>query len=212
MQVYKKLRKEEDHLGIISGETALKFLVLEQRVLPRESVPIALSRVQEACIESLAASWQHLDTVGFRDFLTQLDPVVLSSILQKSVQQARVNIPKSIVVSGAGTDAVNGVYTRCANVATPFPIFVMKNGHWNGENVTFTLCTCVLRSGFRQWFISITDSEQPGTDRDVDFYTSARFNTMVTRPPTSGWKTAANGVAPIPSLQFVDSSGRELPA
>jgi hypothetical protein len=45
------------------------------------------------------------------------------------------SIPKSIVVFGAGIEAVNGVYTRVDN------IYEMK-GPWKNQEVTFSITTC----------------------------------------------------------------------
>ena len=48
-----------------------------------------------------------------------------------------------------------------------------KIGMWNNENINFSLFRCKLSDETRRWYISIVPKNiQPGTNKDVDFYST----------------------------------------
>ena len=112
-------------------------------------------------------------------------------------------MPDVIIVSGAGTTAVNGTYRRCDFSGEASPKYIMENGEWNGDVCDFSLQLCKMLSTNWTWFISIADVEQPGTDRDIDFYCSTTNPTMMQTLPLSGWRVKQHGRAPLPSFKFV---------
>ena len=66
-----------------------------------------------------------------------------------------------------------------------------------------------MRSQKKWWFFSEADEEQPGTDRDVDYYQYISNESGGTLPPTLGWVKCRNGGAdPPPMLKPV---GRMVP-
>ena len=116
MNVYRTLRKEQAHMSVISNETALKFLQLEQSIngsRPSDEI-LALGGIQDVCIDSLASAWHQLDEDTLQESLVKLDARMLSKILKCAVQKAKKDLlPDVIIVSGAGTTAINGTYRRC---------------------------------------------------------------------------------------------------
>jgi len=207
MEVYKQLRAEESNLADLSNEVALKILELEQRILPtlpRNAALFGFTGIQTGCIDLLAASWRKLDTTALQESLAKLDPRVLSAILKASVENAKTDlVPTKVVVSGAGCTAVNGVYVRRDSAEDPAPMFLKEDGEWEDEDVVFTMHNCKMISTKWTWFISIADEEQPGTDRDVDFYSSPPSPTMLQSPPVSHWKVKQHGQSPAPSFKFM---------
>ena len=83
-----------------------------------------------------------------------------------------------VTVSGAGIEAVNGIYTL-SGTCNSVNMYSQK-GQWEGKDVMFTLYRCFLdpEAGVegdlgtpRLWFISIVPPDvKPGTDEDKDFY------------------------------------------
>jgi len=203
-EAYSLLRDENEQLTVISEETALKFLELEQIVWPLNG----LSLVQEKCIGLLAASWHKLDTDSFQESLTKLDPRVLASILKQAIQKAKNQIqPNKVSVTGAGNQVVNGIYIRRGSPHDPVPKFVLADGHWNGEDVEFTLFPCMTMAQTWKWCISIADEEQPGTDRDIDFYLSTSRPAKTPLPPATGWRCLQHeptqSLEPAPTLELL---------
>jgi hypothetical protein len=114
--------------------------------------------------------------------------------------------PRQFVVSNAGIAFVNGTY----DYAGP----TTSDGYFpGGANVSYvriipadvpefggrklTLFRYDMRSGKKWWFISIADEEQPGTDRDMDYY--QHKSPHVTKiPPTDGWTPARSARHTVP--------------
>ena len=120
-------------------------------------------------------------------------------------------IPPSYTVSGAGCNHINGRYDKIVNTAwlefagrdTTVPMYQKKiaanvtDSEWAGK--TITLFKCTTRNLQQQWFLSEVDREQPGTDKDIDYY---RVNSHVNKlPSTSGWSKCSSGVDPPPTLE-----------
>jgi ubiquitin carboxyl-terminal hydrolase 9/24 len=95
--------------------------------------------------------------------------------------------PSSYLVKGSGLDWINGTFTY-ANETNPdgsalyiaeAPKYTMtaKNGK------VLTLFRCQMRSNQKWWFISEADPEQPGTDKDIDYYQhkSSKYEEKVSR-------------------------------
>ena len=73
------------------------------------------------------------------------------------------------------------------------------------EGHKLTLFRCTMRSQQKWWFLSEADEEQPGTDRDIDYYQhkSAKDHEEP-YPPASGWATCRSaGQDPSPNLQAI---------
>ena len=107
-----------------------------------------------------------------------------------------------VIVSGAGIAAVNGMYTRNGsfdNVAKYY-----KTGVWKDREEVFSLFRCRLSDQTRRWYISIVPSNiQPGTNKDIDFYSAPALNDHCEYPPEKTWTTSkSEGMDPPPVLTW----------
>jgi len=117
--------------------------------------------------------------------------------------------PSGFTVTNAGCKFVNGDYL--------FRGEVTEDGYaLRGHEITYvreipqgeegagkklTLFRCTMRSQQKWWFLSEADEEQPGTDRDIDYYQHKSKEHEEMEPPPSGWVTCRNsGVEPPPIL------------
>lgn len=119
--------------------------------------------------------------------------------------------PRSYVVEGAGVDFVNGTYEFAAKVGSDG--FVSPNSELKYVKIIpeqpdnpnsgkkLTLFKCTMRSQQKWWFISEADEQQPGTDKDVDYYQRKSSRGEEKLPPQYKWTTCRNaGVEPPPVL------------
>lgn len=109
-----------------------------------------------------------------------------------------------ILVKDAGIDLVNGLYPIDGHFEGA-PKFT-KELLWEGSraNIHLYKCKTIIRTRF--WFISIpSDPSQPGTDRDLDFYSTREFAGEELVPPVSPseWQERAQGQSPPPRLTFL---------
>jgi ubiquitin carboxyl-terminal hydrolase 9/24 len=126
--------------------------------------------------------------------------------------------PRSFVVSNAGCGFVNGQYTFSGattkdgyaqrQVEISYERRIPENAE-EGAGKKLTLFRCTMRSQQKWWFLSEADEEQPGTDRDIDYYQHKSKPHEESEPPPQGWVTCRNaGIDPPPTLQ---SNGRMVP-
>ena len=120
--------------------------------------------------------------------------------------------PRAFIVSGAGSDFVNGRYEF-------YPKRVLETGYVKGNTEfqyhrqipadyadeeiagkTLTLFRCKMRSQHKWWFLSIPDLLQPGTDLDIDYYQLKSRPGHDLLPLSVGWLTCRAGDDPAPSL------------
>jgi len=213
---FQKLTNESS-LPVISMDCAIELMELEQTVLWHPSNLTTLSCLQTRCTSAIvaAASWQRSWThKKMQECLAKLPPLVLSKILSGTIQTAKRilgkaggNIyPNEIVVSGAGVEAVNWVYTRSDSCFHEAPCFI-KDGLWDGERAPFTIYR--LRDyNHSMWFVSIAGDYGPGSDDDVDFYCAddKRKETDLHLPPLGDWEVVEGegkvGSEPSPTLEF----------
>ncbi len=129
--------------------------------------------------------------------------------------------PKSYVVSGAGTGFVNGIYTYAGKltqegfasprddlkyeyeVKNPSTTISSKNGvDGKQKSKKITLFRCTMRSQQKWWFLSEADEQQPGTDKDIDYYQhKSSKKEEEDEPPTAGWTSCRDGSDPPPMLE-----------
>lgn len=95
--------------------------------------------------------------------------------------------PAGSLVTGAGG----------ASSATASPVVT------DGAGKTLTLFRCTMRSQQKWWFISEADEDQPGTDKDIDYYQHKSKPQEESLPSPSGWVTCRAGVDPPPTLKPV---------
>lgn len=112
-----------------------------------------------------------------------------------------------ILVDQAGLQELNGVYEQAGNFEQAGR-YEFKNT-WNGKETTFTLFRCNVSNNTKHWFISIVPKDvQPGTNKDVDFYSAPVTEDDQGLPPKEGWTKAAEGLLPPPSVHIVRDDGQ----
>ncbi|GAX26841.1 ubiquitin carboxyl-terminal hydrolase 9/24 [Fistulifera solaris] len=119
--------------------------------------------------------------------------------------------PREYLVANAGNSFANGVYTfngeitpdGYARQGTEFSyVLEIPSDDPNGTSKKLTLFRCTMRSQQKWWFLSEADEEQPGTDRDIDYYQHRAKDYEDPYPPEQGWVACKNsGVEPPPSLK-----------
>lgn len=126
--------------------------------------------------------------------------------------------PRSFLVTNAGCTFVNGEYNFAG--ATTKDGYAQRQVEISyerripdtaeeGAGKKLTLFRCTMRSQQKWWFLSEADEEQPGTDRDIDYYQHKSKAHEESEPPPHGWVTCRNaGIDPPPTLQSV---GRMVP-
>lgn len=131
--------------------------------------------------------------------------------------------PRYFDVTMAGCTFVNGRYTYNASVTADgyarhgadisYQRHIPEN-EVDGGGKKLTLFRCTMRSQQKWWFLSEADEEQPGTDRDIDYYQHKSKEHDEAVPPADGWVTCRNaGIDPPPQLQAFGSvvpSGEEF--
>ena len=60
-----------------------------------------------------------------------------------------------------------------------------------------------MRSSHKWWFLSEADEDQPGTDKDVDYYQHKSKRDEEALPSHSGWLTCRAGADPPPTIEAV---------
>lgn len=121
--------------------------------------------------------------------------------------------PRSFMVSNAGCPLVNGEYIFAGQVtadgyakpgADVSYVRAIPADQPEGGGKRLTLFRCTMRSQQKWWFLSEADEEQPGTDRDIDYYQHKSKEHEEAFPPPGGWITCRSaGVQPPPVLQAV---------
>lgn len=123
--------------------------------------------------------------------------------------------PRQFQVIGAGCSFVNGTYEFHGEI-TPdgyskvgsnisYVRVVPQDDPDGGAGKKLTLFRCTMRSQQKFWFLSEADEEQPGTDRDIDYYQHKTKEDEEDYPPPANWLTCRSsgsaGVDPPPTLQ-----------
>jgi hypothetical protein len=126
--------------------------------------------------------------------------------------------PRGFDVTTAGCTFVNGKYSFIG-ASTPDGYAQrgvdityerkIPDNEEDGGGKKLTLFRCTMRSQQKWWFLSEADEEQPGTDRDIDYYQHKSKEHEETEPPPGGWLTCRNaGIDPSPQLK---STGLMVP-
>lgn len=132
----------------------------------------------------------------------------VNEIIDASVDHAPP--PRGFTVTNAGCTFVNGEYVFNSEMTEDG---YSQRGHEisylrhipeseEGAGKKLTLFRCTMRSQQKWWFLSEADEEQPGTDRDIDYYQHKSKEHEETEPPAAGWVTCRNaGIDPSPLLE-----------
>eukprot|EP00804_Cyclotella_cryptica_P003556 CCRYP_002177-RC/>CCRYP_002177-RC protein AED:0.09 eAED:0.09 QI:151/1/1/1/0.8/0.83/6/655/3175 len=133
------------------------------------------------------------------EFHDCVDPAAAASAAASSSTSSAVNV---VVGGGGGTVVVGGggavggassATTPTTTTASAIPT--------EGAGKTLTLFRCTMRSQQKWWFISEADEDQPGTDKDIDYYQHKSKPQEESLPSISGWATCRAGVDPPPTLK-----------
>eukprot|EP00511_Aplanochytrium_stocchinoi_P005056 CAMPEP_0204823222 /NCGR_PEP_ID=MMETSP1346-20131115/1308_1 /ASSEMBLY_ACC=CAM_ASM_000771 /TAXON_ID=215587 /ORGANISM="Aplanochytrium stocchinoi, Strain GSBS06" /LENGTH=671 /DNA_ID=CAMNT_0051949777 /DNA_START=112 /DNA_END=2127 /DNA_ORIENTATION=- len=109
-----------------------------------------------------------------------------------------------VIIEGAGSVSVNGTYEfdgyfepgASDQVDTVTPKWCKVT-----DGVRFTLYRCRVKDRNFTWYISNL-SNKPGTNRDVDYYSSQK-NQPNPMPPLVGWTVCKKALKPAPRIQIV---------
>lgn len=207
-----RLTNEETMPGIWNAESIVPLLQLEKRLIPEAGTGSVFTALQQRCILGLTSMWDRLDTSSMKDRLAELNPFLLSTVLARMIEeaqslkakleesekrrkQAESVFPQSIVVEGAGTEAVNGCYPRDNKYIFGAPCFT-KQVRVAGEEIQYEV---YFNKRMRQHRIV---QERNGTkclvySREL----SADMNHVL--PPTRGWTYApGDGAHPPPTIRY----------
>mmetsp|Transcript_1211 Transcript_1211/g.1635 ORF Transcript_1211/g.1635 Transcript_1211/m.1635 type:complete len:206 (-) Transcript_1211:55-672(-) len=137
--------------------------------------------------------------------VASIPPYPSAAALLSPIIELSSSIPQeSIIVSGAGLDAINGEYTRRAQNFDDVGTYT-KRGTWRrGREEEFTIFRCQISTLEKHWYISIVPKKsQPGTYSDIDFYSSPANPKLPHLPPSTGWVRAEEGKNQPPTLQII---------
>ncbi|KAI2507917.1 peptidase [Fragilaria crotonensis] len=111
---------------------------------------------------------------------------------------------EKVIVQGAGSDVINGVYIRDGTFDGAGKY--IKKGSWKGDEETFSLFRCsVSNNSNKHWYISIVPvGVRPGTSTDIDFYTAPATVRSGDLPPSRGWTKVNEGEDPCPVVEVKD--------
>jgi len=134
-------------------------------------------------------------------------------LIKWSVQSIREK--EGLEVKGAGLAFINGLYTPTTLAGKLTYTRIVPGGHGKASGKTLTLASSIMRSQQKWWFICEADEEQPGTDRDRDYYVLKSD-----RDPTlNSWKKCRDrGVDPAPrvvrvgTFRLPEEHAKEVPA
>ena len=109
-------------------------------------------------------------------------------------------------ISGGGPgDTPMAAADGAAPEAAPVPAEADAASQKEGKIITLFRCT--MRSNQKWWFLSEADPDQPGTDKDIDYYQhKSKTQNEMNIPPSDGWVTCGNrnndapGKDPPPTL------------
>jgi len=145
------------------------------------------------------------------------DSSIILSLLRKgnssttlSLAEPATNPPQAYRVSGAGTEFVNGLYELDkkwigTGRAAEFQYhYVVPDNASDGVGKKLTIFQCVMRDKSKRWYLSEVDTDQPGTDKDIDYYCNNN-NPQKILPSLSGWFKLKDGAGtnPPPKLEAV---------
>ena len=193
---------DKDILPVVGWKASIFLLQLEKKLLFQdgESIPTELTCLQERCVDALAKNFVSLDgppPEKIEEDLVKLGPHLLAKVMMRSAKYnkprivaAQTLLPSSVVLSGAGFAAVNGVYSRTDNYYCGAPRFVML-GTVNGNPAQFEIFLVSKSDGSRYWLVAVVPNgtASPVVDGSVYFYFSEPVSQNdLLLPPKSLWQ------------------------
>jgi hypothetical protein len=108
--------------------------------------------------------------------------------------------PDTLVVKGAGNQAVNGVYTKMGDLKENAAKYVMR-GARNGAPTNYYIMLCSVVSFSYRWFLYCQPNE-PWSDGKVYYYSVWEPQRLAIFPPADGWTLKKEGRYPPPTIVY----------
>lgn len=126
--------------------------------------------------------------------------------MQELIKEAQDTQPhiSSIMVNGAGTSFVNGIYEKVGFNPKDARSLMYVKKPVDESDQEITLFRCKMKNHAYIWFISIAERADPGTDKDIDYYQQKSSAPEYARnPPLIDWEVAAKNLGghPCPELK-----------
>ena len=200
----------------LTFNSALKLLEVENAVRISGD-PDELTTLQKSCVRAMSWTWGRLlESPSTQEFLGKLSPLILSRVMQRSLERAGFendalgelmgnangDLLLSIIVAGAGSQAANGTYGRVGNCDSTGPEY-RKDGTWGGQLAAFSLCqfSCSSECNYA-WSITMHDGRWGDGD---GLYCAFSFANEFVRqlPPKGGWEATGSGAEPAPTVTYI---------
>jgi len=168
----------------------ISMLTKEKEVKGTGYSTTTLTNFQRHCIGFLVANWKSVDMRQVVAALRELNPVVEKHFIHQ-FQLVAQTCCSQIVVTGAGTNEINGTYKRVVNES---PEYVMK-----GQTNSY-----IIRLGKSQgsidlyWWILRTE----GPHKTYFYRSMFPVDGLTTVSPQTTWINVGNGHGPVPTLLF----------
>jgi hypothetical protein len=119
--------------------------------------------------------------------------------------------PSEIVVEGAGSACVNGLYRQHGLFGDCFAYLNQTRHAYHFREYEVYIVICVGEDDEPRWFMSATPvGVDPVSSTDVDYYASSVMDADDIRiPARKGWSVETKGILPVPQLSFRFSRGED---
>jgi len=193
-------------LPIISADAALVILEQEHRICANiESAEKDKDSVclHQRCVYSLVDSetgdWKVSHPHPLLEAkIGNIPRSMLESLLLHTIgdREKPIRCRDSVIVTGAGVESVNGVYTR-TGLHDGCPMFT-RSGTYKGDKVLFRIFKYddqfFISGGEEDWSIE--------SNEDIDFYATISSEEEQL-PPDNGWYRSSHGELPFPTFKFI---------
>lgn len=151
--------------------------------------------------------------VVFKVWLKIVSSYILSSSLPQrlcgfdmlnaliAMSKRLISYPDYVVIKNAGEMIVNGTYTLCKEHALNSLQAQAAKYVKIGEEDTITLFQCKMKNGAKWWFLSRADVDQPGTEKDIDYYQQTITEGAEWTPPCRNWEPLKDVPSPSPIIE-----------
>ena len=192
----------------IDNSAAVALLRAEALLFPDSKTSGDLSTLQTRCVEALVRAWESIDVPKLEHDLSGLNPILFCCTFTQTLTAAKLRLwvdqvkvvegiqelPSRILVSGAGSEEVNGFYT-------------VGLDEWYNNCLVFSKRASDGKKG--RFEISLWDDLD-----DNMFWSIARCSDLLyiqpepildnqRLPPCRGWLKSDHGLLPAPTLSFL---------
>jgi hypothetical protein len=196
----------------IDKSAAVTLLQVEALLFPESKTSDDLSTLQTRCVEALARAWESIDVPKLEHDLSGLNPILFRCAFAKALATAKLHLwlenakfevenqvlprkqdlPSRILVSGAGSEEVNGIYT------------VLMDS-WYNDALMFHKRAHDGNGGFE---ISLIDDLDDNVFWSIERYPTTLYRKPIPTqdnqllPPRQGWLWV-HGLLPAPTLTYL---------